>query len=254
MKFSFAGPQIKKEVTAIDLILKDKKKPVTCIIGGSKVSKKINIIFNLIKNVNNIIIVGAMANNFLLYRGINIGKSLIEKNSEKLIKEIFFATKLKYIINRFGVIAGPWQFGKQDQGFVPLWVARHLFKKKLSYIGFGGYGHQVRDVIHIDDACNIIYQQIKKFKRINNTTFDIGGGQNNSISLKELTAKCEKLTKNKIKIRRISKTSIFDIPYYVTNNSKVKKNYSWEPTKSVDQILKDINAWLIKNKILRNYF
>ncbi len=89
MKFSFAGPQIKKEVTAIDLILKDKKKPVTCIIGGSKVSTKINIIFNLIKNVNNIIIVGAMANNFLLYRGINIGKSLIEKNSEKLIKEIF---------------------------------------------------------------------------------------------------------------------------------------------------------------------
>ena len=174
--------------------------------------------------------------------------------SEKLIKEFFFTTKLKYIINRFGVIAGPWQFGKQDQGFVPLWVARHLFKKKLSYIGFGGYGHQVRDIIHIDDVCKIIYLQIKKLKRINNTTFDIGGGRNNSISLKELTTKCEKLTKNKIKIRRISKTSIFDIPYYVTNNSKIRKNYSWKPTKSVDQILKDINAWLIKNKILRNYF
>ena len=90
-------------------------------------------------------------------------------------------TKLKYIINRFGVIAGPWQFGKQDQGFVSLWIARHLFKKKLSYIGFGGYGHQVRDVIHIDDVCKIIYLQIKKLKRINNTTFDVGGGKNNSI-------------------------------------------------------------------------
>ena len=43
---------------------------------------------------------------------------------------MFYQTKLKYIINRFGVIAGPWQFGKQDQGFVPLWVANHLFKKK----------------------------------------------------------------------------------------------------------------------------
>jgi CDP-paratose 2-epimerase len=174
--------------------------------------------------------------------------------SEKLIKEFFFSTKLKYIINRFSVIAGPWQFGKQDQGFVPLWIAHHLFKKKLSYIGFGGYGHQVRDVIHIDDVCRIIYLQIKKLNRINNTTFDIGGGRNNSISLKELTAKCEKLTKNKIKIRRISKTSVFDIPYYVTNNSKVRKNYSWKPAKNVDQILKDIYAWLIKNKILRSYF
>ena len=50
--------------------------------------------------------------------------------SEKLIKEFFFKTNLKYIINRFGVIAGPWQFGKQDQGFIPLWVAKHFLKKK----------------------------------------------------------------------------------------------------------------------------
>ena len=71
--------------------------------------------------------------------------------SEKLIQEMFFKKKLKYIINRFGVIAGPWQFGKQDQGFVPLWVARHFLKKKLSYIGFGGNGFQIRDVLHVYD-------------------------------------------------------------------------------------------------------
>ena len=81
--------------------------------------------------------------------------------SEKLIKEFFFKNNLKYIINRFGVIAGPWQFGKQDQGFIPLWVATHLFKKKLFYIGFGGHGNQVRDVIHIDDVCEIVSLQIK---------------------------------------------------------------------------------------------
>jgi len=174
--------------------------------------------------------------------------------SEKLIKEFFFKTNLKYIINRFGVIAGPWQFGKQDQGFIPLWVARHLFKKKLSYIGFGGNGHQVRDVIHVDDVCRIIYLQIKKIKKINNITFDIGGGPKNSVSLKSLTDKCEKITKNKIKVEKISKTSVFDIPYYVTNNSKVKKNYKWKPEKNVNQILKDIYIWLINNKNLRNYF
>ena len=174
--------------------------------------------------------------------------------SEKLIKEIFFTTNLKYIINRFGVIAGPWQFGKQDQGFVPLWVAKHLFKKRLSYIGFGGHGHQVRDIIHIEDVCKIILLQIKKLKKINNDTFNIGGGLKNSISLKNLTSKCEKITKNKIKIKKVSRTSIFDIPYFVTDNSKIQKIYKWKPSKNIEAILKDIYNWLTENKNIRNYF
>ena len=174
--------------------------------------------------------------------------------SEKLIKEIFFTTNLKYIINRFGVIAGPWQFGKQDQGFVPLWVAKHLFKKRLSYIGFGGHGHQVRDIIHIEDVCKIILLQIKKLKKINNDTFNIGGGSKNSISLKNLTSKCEKITNNKIKIKKISRTSIFDIPYFVTDNSKIQKIYKWKPSKNIEAILKDIYNWLTENKNIRNYF
>ena len=120
--------------------------------------------------------------------------------SEKLIKEFFYKNNLKYIINRFGVIAGPWQFGKQDQGFIPLWVARHLFKKKLFYIGFGGHGNQVRDVIHIEDVCEIVFLQIKNIKQKFNDTFNVGGGVANAISLKELTLKCQKLTKNKINI------------------------------------------------------
>ncbi len=143
--------------------------------------------------------------------------------SEKLIKELFFETRLKYIINRFGVIAGPWQFGKQDQGFVSLWIAKHLLRKKLSYIGFGGYGHQVRDLLHIDDVCEIIYLQIRRLNKINNETFNIGGGPRNSISLKNLTKRCEVLTNNKIRIKKTSRTSIFDIPYYVTDNKKILK-------------------------------
>jgi CDP-paratose 2-epimerase len=175
-------------------------------------------------------------------------------SSEKLIQEIFYKSNLKYIINRFGVIAGPWQFGKQDQGFVPLWVAKHLFKKKLSYIGFGGKGHQVRDVIHIDDVCNIIFLQIKKLKSINNNIFNIGGGAKNSISLLGLTNKCKKLTKNNINIKKVLRTSIFDIPYFVTDNSKILKTYKWRPKKNIDQILKDIFIWLSQNRKIRNYF
>jgi len=88
-KESYAGPLLKKEIEAIDLIIKNKKEPVTCIIGGSKISTKINVITNLIKNVNNIIIVGAMANNFLAFKGFKIGKSLLEKNSDKIINQIY---------------------------------------------------------------------------------------------------------------------------------------------------------------------
>jgi CDP-paratose 2-epimerase len=174
--------------------------------------------------------------------------------SEKLIKEMFFTNKLKYIINRFGVIAGPWQFGKQDQGFVSLWIARHMLGKKISYIGFEGLGNQVRDIIHINDVCEIIYLQLKKIKKINNKTFNIGGGLKNSISLKNLTIKCQKLTKNKMKIGSNSRTSNFDIPYFVTDNSKVQKVYKWHPKKNLDLIINDIYDWLRQNKMILNYF
>jgi phosphoglycerate kinase len=89
VKKSYAGPLLKKEITAINLIIKNKKEPVTCIIGGSKISTKINVITNLITKVNNLVIVGAMANNFFLYKNLKIGKSLIEENTNKVIEDIY---------------------------------------------------------------------------------------------------------------------------------------------------------------------
>ena len=86
---SYAGPLLKKEVDAINLIIKNKKEPVTCIIGGSKISTKINVITNLIGKINNLIIVGAMANNFFIYKNFKVGKSLIESNTKEIIKKIY---------------------------------------------------------------------------------------------------------------------------------------------------------------------
>ena len=86
---SYAGPLLKKEVDAINLIIKNKKEPVTCIIGGSKISTKINVITNLIEKINNLIIVGAMANNFFIYKNFKVGKSLIENNTKEIIKKIY---------------------------------------------------------------------------------------------------------------------------------------------------------------------
>jgi len=169
-------------------------------------------------------------------------------SSEHLIKEFSYLHKTKYIINRFGVISGPWQFGKQDQGFVSLWVWRHINKKKLSYIGFGGKGSQVRDVVHIMDVCKLIALQIKKINIINNFTVNVGGGKKNAISLKNLTKICQKVTLNKMKIFSKKSTSEYDIPYYVTNNSKVKNIYKWKPEKNILNIVEDIYKWMLLNK------
>ena len=169
-------------------------------------------------------------------------------SSEHLIKEFSFMYKINYIINRFGVISGPWQFGKQDQGFVSRWVWKHINKKKLKYIGFDGKGSQVRDVIHISDVCKLIEMQIKKINSVNNFTVNVGGGMQNSISLKDLTKICQKITFNKIKISSNKKTSEYDIPYYVTDNSKVKKIYKWKPQKKIFHVIHDVYKWMISNK------
>ena len=94
VKKSFAGPLLKKEISAINLIIENKKEPVTCIIGGSKISTKINVIFSLIKKINNLIIVGAMANNFFTYKNFRVGKSLVEENTKEIIEDIYKKAKL----------------------------------------------------------------------------------------------------------------------------------------------------------------
>ena len=86
---SYAGPLFKKEIDAINQVIKNQKEPVTCIIGGSKISTKINIITSLIEKINNLIIVGAMANNFLVYKNLKVGKSLVENKTREIIKKIY---------------------------------------------------------------------------------------------------------------------------------------------------------------------
>ena len=101
VKEIYADPLLEREITAIDSIVKNRKDPVTCIVGGSKVSTKIGVISNLMKIVSNIVIVGAMANNFLVYKKYEIGKSLKEENSEDIVGKILMeaeANKCKILI------------------------------------------------------------------------------------------------------------------------------------------------------------
>ena len=90
---SFSGLQLDLELNALNKITSEITRPITCIIGGSKISTKINVIKNLIAKFDNIIIVGGMANNFIEYFGNNVGKSIKEKNCDKIVAEIISVSK-----------------------------------------------------------------------------------------------------------------------------------------------------------------
>jgi CDP-paratose 2-epimerase len=163
---------------------------------------------------------------------------------ELLLTEYIRNYKIKGIINRCGVIAGPWQFGKVDQGVFSLWMMNHYLEKPLSYIGYQGKGKQVRDLLHIDDLCRLIDIQIKDMDTGNGKVYNVGGGDNISLSLLEATAICEKITGHKIRIGSKKQNRLFDIPIYITDNSKVNSDYSWKPICSKEKILEDIFIWL----------
>jgi CDP-paratose 2-epimerase len=224
---------------------------------------KSNLIFLSSSRVNSISAINKIVKEKILLKKPKIS-TLIDENfdtkspksiygltkhaSEMFIEEFSYTFNLRYIINRFGVISGPLQFGKEDQGFVSLWIWCHLRQLNLKYIGYGGYGNQVRDILHVDDLCTIIELQLKNIKSINNEIFTIGGSVKNAISLKDLTALCQKITKNKIKFKSVKKTSQYDIPYFVTSNKKILKFYKWKPKKNVIEIIHDTYKWMTKNK------
>jgi len=188
-------------------------------------------------------------------RGPKTLYGLTKLSSEMLIEEFSYAFNLKFIINRCGVISGPLQFGKQDQGFVSLWIWNHLNKINMKYIGYGGLGNQIRDVLHIDDLCDLIFLQIKKMNKINNRLFAVGGSKKSYTSLKQLTKICEKITKNKVKFKKIRKTSIYDIPYFITNINYVTKTYNWKPKRDILKVVSDTFLWLKNNKSkINKYF
>ncbi len=172
--------------------------------------------------------------------------------SELILEEYVYNFGLKGIINRFGVITGPWQMGKVDQGVIVLWVAKHLFGGKLSYIGFGGEGKQVRDFIHIDDVFDVVDIQLNDFDKFSGSTFNIGGGVKNSLSLMELTAICEKETGKRIKISSTKANRPADLKSFIMDSSKINKLTGWSPKRNATQTIRDIISWILENeKVLR---
>jgi CDP-paratose 2-epimerase len=168
--------------------------------------------------------------------------------SELLIQEYNEFYGLKTVINRCGVLTGPWQMGKIDQGVMVLWIAKHFFEQQLAYIGYGGNGKQTRDMLHVRDLYRLIDWQIHNIDKINGEILNAGGGVEVSASLQELTKICQKVTGKTIPISRVAENRPADIRLYVTDNSKVTALTGWKPEIGMEQIVEEITEWLAENR------
>lgn len=164
--------------------------------------------------------------------------------SEHISLEYFDMFGMKGVINRLGIIAGPWQMGKVDQGLVGFWVAQHKFGNKLKYIGYGGSGKQVRDALHVADVCDLVYHQIENMETVNGKIYNVGGGRRNSFSLLELTNLVQDITNTTVPIDTVAEERKSDVRIYVTDNSDIQDSIGWSPKKSMEDILVDTNAWI----------
>jgi CDP-paratose 2-epimerase len=175
--------------------------------------------------------------------------------SELLIEEYREAYNIPTIINRCGLITGAWQMGKVDQGVYGLWMAAHYFQKSLSYIGFGGSGKQVRDLLHVEDLVRLINYQLENFAELDGEVFNVGGGFSNSLSLLETTKLCQEITGTSIQINPSLEERPGDIPIFITDSSKVMERTGWRPTIEPEAALKDIYEWISANaSVLKSIF
>jgi len=168
--------------------------------------------------------------------------------SELFIQEYAAFYGLQAAITRFGVIAGPRQMGKTDQGVVTLWMAKHYWKQSLKYIGYGGTGKQVRDILHVDDLVELIDLQMHHIEKFEGNIYNVGGGVENSASLLEMTKICEKITGNSIPIASEVETRTADLRIFITDNSLIERETGWKPTKSVETVFNDIYKWIQANE------
>lgn len=170
--------------------------------------------------------------------------------SELVIQEYVDTYRINALINRCGVIAGPGQFGKVDQGVFTLWVANHHFGKALKYTGFGGEGKQVRDLLHPEDLFKLLQTQAQCLSQVAGGVYNVGGGREVSVSMAELTEMCKDVTGRSVKVGRDLTTNKVDIPLYISDAVRVHEKFGWKPLNSAEQIVKDIHQWLQANEAL----
>jgi CDP-paratose 2-epimerase len=168
--------------------------------------------------------------------------------AELLVEEYAETFGLRTVINRCGVIAGSWQMGKVDQGVFAFWVFHHHFGLPLQYIGYGGSGKQVRDLVHVGDLSELIVEQLEDSGGWAGFKGNVGGGLDCSLSLLEATEICRELTGSEVPIERVAEARLGDVPIFISDNRRLYARTGWRPRRDARQTLADIHRWTVANE------
>ena len=127
-------------------------------------------------------------------------------------------------------------------------VGSSFFGGNLSYIGFGGSGKQVRDLLHVADLADLVILQLRNIEQHRGQTYNVGGGLENSVSLQELTKTCQELSGNEIPINSDLENRPGDIPWFVTESSKIIEKTGWKPKRTLDIPSYETHKWIVENR------
>ncbi len=169
-------------------------------------------------------------------------------SAELLITEYAAAYGLETVVDRCGVIAGPWQMGKVDQGVFTHWVLSHLFGRELSYIGFGGEGRQVRDLLHVADLADLLELQLSDPAQWAGCVLNVGGGRPGSLSLRETTELCRELTGRQVPVSAELTDRPADVPIYLSDCTELFARTDWRPSRTPRDIVADIVTWASRHE------
>jgi CDP-paratose 2-epimerase len=168
--------------------------------------------------------------------------------AELLIEEYAAAFGLRTVVDRCGVIAGPWQMGKVDQGVFTHWMLSHHFEQQLAYIGYDGKGKQVRDLLAVDDLVDLVDEQLADPEQWAGFVGNVGGGREGSLSLIETTELCRELTGKTVPIGSVEETRAGDVPVYLSDCDLLYRHTQWRPKRTPRDILESIHRWIAENE------
>jgi len=167
--------------------------------------------------------------------------------AEIVLQEYAIQYNLPAVINRCGVIAGPWQLGKVDQGVFTHWLLCHLAEKPLSYIGFGGQGKQVRDLLHVEDLTALLLIQAERIQEFRGDVFQAGGSAFSNLSLMEATQLCREITGRDLVMGLDPHDRPADVKWLLMDNSRTIDVFGWQPRRDARTILQHTYDWLCRH-------
>ena len=150
-------------------------------------------------------------------------------------------------VDRCGVIGGPGQLGRIDQGIFSFWVYSCALGRPLQYVGFGGTGKQVRDCILAEDLANLVVRQMSNPDKSAPRVLNVGGGPDGALSLWEITQICEEEFGHAIQVGVSPENRPYDIPYFVTDCRRAQEFWDWKPSCRAPDLVANLCHWSASN-------